>query len=941
MRMDLLWVLQLACYQESLPVLPHLPALRLQPLLLSQQFKKFGKISKGQQLKQDNSKKAFNSPETQLASILQINEEIERSYTSINDKTNQFKAQLGNISRIDAYRRRLTQNENIEREESVIKAKELFAELKKIVREQDKLADKAAEYNRRAATPSGRFRAPGLPPSPPSGGGRNGFVPGSEGQSDKIAGFTKSLLAAAAAYVSLDQAARQAAAAINKSIQSASSEQRIRALADGFDDYEAVLFRASAAAEKFNISQIEANNQFAQLYGRLRPLGLTLSEIETVFQGFNTAASLTGATAAESAGALLQLSQALGAGALRGEEFNSIAEQAPAVLQAIAKEMDKPVGALKELAKEGEITSDIVVAALSRVKTQGADKLANALDTPAQKLQKLSNRFEDLQVAIGNLTLPAFIRLVEQTTKLITTATGRVDMYAEAFTKLAAAVDKVLAQNVPLQGLIRVYKALDNQLDEVAGGVDVLGGAFSRLPGEIAKALPGLGQVLRVLDSIDFLARQITKEPKTPRNFGSNYKEQERALFEAAGGYNPYADTRPLSERLGLGGGGSGGAGGGGGGSSAVDTLAQQLETGKELSREFSRQLQLLQATEGLERELLQIEFDRQDRMRSIADAAADMRAELIALSEGIAAAQTQDVAQDAFTEFYQGEIERIRAFAEAQKEFAAFFKEAQQTPLTRRIAELNAELKDTDQMIVDLSRSVESSLANGISGAVDAMVTGTKRVEDVVASMFETIAKAFLDMAAQIIAKQLVMIALQSVLKALGGPSMSSGTPIDTTKVDPGVISSLGGLKGYANGGTIPMGASAIVGEQGPEFLTLRPNGAEVIPNNPFVDAAAAMTTPGTDAAFADAGEAMEMAMATTMANITAKQEAQSLEAAAAQSNSTSTIRYESQVINDVRYVTEEQAVKIGQQSAKQAEANVYKGLRNMPATRGRAGVR
>ena len=60
-----------------------------------------------------------------------------------------------------------------------------------------------------------------------------------------------------------------------------------------------------------------------------------------------------------------------------------------------------------------------------------------------------------------------------------------------------------------------------------------------------------------------------------------------------------------------------------------------------------------------------------------------------------------------------------------------------------------------------------------------------------------------------------------------------------------------------------------------------------------------------------------------------------------ASASATSSTIRYESQVINDVRYVTEEQAVKIGQQSAKQAEANVYKGLKNMPASRSRAGVR
>ena len=68
---------------------------------------------------------------------------------------------------------------------------------------------------------------------------------------------------------------------------------------------------------------------------------------------------MTGATAAELPEP--QLTQALGAGALRGEEFNSVAEQAPGIIQAIGKEVGVPVGKLKDLAKEGKLTSDILV----------------------------------------------------------------------------------------------------------------------------------------------------------------------------------------------------------------------------------------------------------------------------------------------------------------------------------------------------------------------------------------------------------------------------------------------------------------------------------------------------------------------------------------------------------------------------------------------------
>ena len=61
------------------------------------------------------------------------------------------------------------------------------------------------------------------------------------------------------------------------------------------------------------------------------------------------------------------------------------------------------------------------------------------------------------------------------------------------------------------------------------------------------------------------------------------------------------------------------------------------------------------------------------------------------------------------------------------------------------------------------------------MSTAVIGVLDGTTKVEDAMASMFENIGKAFIDMATQIIAKQLVMIALQSVLKALG-PGMGGG---------------------------------------------------------------------------------------------------------------------------------------------------------------------
>ena len=492
--------------------------------------------------------------------------------------------------------------------------------------------------------------------------------------------FGRQLVGLAAAYIGIDKAARFATTSIQKSISAASSQQRIRALSEGFDNYELVLSRASTAAEKFNISQIEANNQFAQLYGRLRPLGLTLDEVSTVFEGFNTAAALTGATAAESSGALLQLSQALGAGALRGEEFNSIAEQAPAVLQAIAKEVDKPVGQLKQLAKDGKLTSDILVAALSRVKTEGADKLAAALDTPAQKVKKLENRFEDLQIALGKLTLPATIGLIDQLTTAVETSTGKIDTYTRAFEKLLS----------PL------------------GAINIESGKFlefiGKLPGEIAKSLPGIGQLIRGFEAIDFLLSGIAGE--------------KPEVLLPPGGDDP---IKPLIQRLGIDPPG-GGDGTNSGGRSAADIAAEQLEQGERLSKEFSRQVALLSAKSDIERESYQIAFDRQDREEQIAKSLESQKGSLFAISDRIAAIEKIDlVTDDALTK---------------TGDYIDLLKDGMEG-LVGDVASDFADFKsETNELAAAVNQRIGGAIEDSLVQGIEAAITGAEKLEDVLGNI-------------------------------------------------------------------------------------------------------------------------------------------------------------------------------------------------------------
>ena len=217
-------------------------------------------------------------------------------------------------------------------------------------------------------------------------------------------------LAAGLAAAGIGQAVRGSLEAV---VAGEESQRRLRSLSQGLDDYSRVQATATAAAQKFGVAQTQANQEFAQIYARLRPVGLTLEEISTVYNGFNTAAKLSGATSAEASAAFLQLSQALGTGVLRGEELNSVFQQTPAVVQGIAQVMGVPIGQIRDLAKEGKITGDIVLEALKRIERDGAPKLADAMKGPAQQFKNLQIAGQDLQIQLGQALLPTALALAK------------------------------------------------------------------------------------------------------------------------------------------------------------------------------------------------------------------------------------------------------------------------------------------------------------------------------------------------------------------------------------------------------------------------------------------------------------------------------------------------------------------------------------------------
>lgn len=113
--------------------------------------------------------------------------------------------------------------------------------------------------------------------------------------------------------------------------------------------------------------------------------------------------TIAGASTQESAASMLQLSQALGSGVLRGDELNSIFEQAPNLIGYIAQYMDKPIGKIRDMASEGEITSDIVKAAIFA-----------ASDDINSKFEQMPTTWGQIVAGMGNAATVAFQPALQQ-----------------------------------------------------------------------------------------------------------------------------------------------------------------------------------------------------------------------------------------------------------------------------------------------------------------------------------------------------------------------------------------------------------------------------------------------------------------------------------------------------------------------------------------------
>ena len=627
------------------------------------------------------------------------------------------------------------------------------------------------------------------------------------------------------------------------------SQLRLKLLSEEFGEFDRVQQLVRQNAKAFNLSLAESGSAFSDIFARLRPLGVSLDDIQSVYAGFNATALASGTSAMEASAAFRQLSQALGSGRLQGDEFRSISEQLPGILSLVADEMGVQEGQLRKLAKQGKITADVLINALAKGFEVNGAKVKELIDqSPAQKFQALNNAVKGLSTRLGQALLPVVVPVVEEITKLV-----------KLFDSLPDEVKAIAAGVIGIAGALAIIlptlAVFIKSIGAVAGGIAAVGGAAV-----IAKAALIALPILAIAGHYGKMAIKaheaaVAQEEVNKAVKAGNYEVAQRLLNnelerqqklqaeldEASRGgrgsgmrnsrviqlnkdiaqtktnINRLIDRmmllgKPTPEKTRL--------------NVDLDDPDAKKDTGADINQRLSRRLELLQLTSDEERAIKQLEHERDDILKNIHKTAN-------------ATKRTQN--RELLDQIFQVEKDAIRADF-AQKRYDAYVKTLENIYAQ---ADATAILTMEQRVLTDEAVKLADTINNEIITGIQGMIDGTKTLGDVMSSVLSKIADQMLRMA--IMGESGSGGLFGSILKGIGG--IFSGNPLggfapslsrsfsdgpNLFDMDLGLpnFSDIPSGFSFANGGRPPVGKASLVGEKGPEMFVPSRSGT-IIPNN------------------------------------------------------------------------------------------------------------
>ena len=613
---------------------------------------------------------------------------------------------------------------------------------------------------------------------------------------------TKGVQGLVAAYAGF----RTLKGAITAGVELETAEKRAELLTQRFRQLAGIQQVAAQSANKFRIAQTDTLAALIDLGNRLGPQGASLAEIKDVYEGFNTILAINKVSTQEAAAAQLQLNQALGSGVLQGDEYRSINEATPQVIDAVAKILGVARGEVKKLASEGAVSAPVLIQALRNIKDQGADELEKSFESTSGRLREFQKAQTELAQAIGTQLLPAF-------TPLLTTVTS-------AIKEFAALPKPVKNFTAAVLGITAALVALGPILTTTIGLLKAVGVATLIAAGPWVALAAGITAATLALASYQSQAQKTAKAAATgdaqalhtarsrlhavQQNLSLEKKALEEASQSQKRGISARIDRLRQEERIlkeGIAAGARAEAGVTPAGGLATATVAGAGAGTKKKGSAF--QLPGFSG-EGMDPGLA-------------AEQALGKEVELLSRANELLEARVEGTTRE--VENRQQIASIIERIGFTDPERIASAKTMLENIFNRKDAledELDASQKLEDQQkkaaqqLDAIYKGVGQTLTSGVVDSITAAIDGTKSLGEVGMGILKDLAN------------QMLSAGIQMLLSSISGPAGSIG----------GFLGKIFG-GGKASGGTVKGGTSYLVGEKGPELFTpgrtgsIAPNGS------------------------------------------------------------------------------------------------------------------
>lgn len=271
---------------------------------------------------------------------------------------------------------------------------------------------------------------------------------------------------AVAVAFSIERVVQFASAVGRVSDSYALMQSRLKMINDGTQTQAELLNKVYGASNKARSSYTDVANVVSKLGILAKDAFSSNDEMIFFATQMNKQFQIGGASIQEQTAAMYQLTQAMAAGRLQGDEFRSIMENAPLLAQAISQEMGVPMGTLKELSSKGLITADIIKNAMIHSAEETNQRFAELPKTFSSVGTQLSNdffkAFEPVLSRIGALINSEFISSAVTTAGqmfqvMAVTVLGSIDLLGSAFSALGTVIS---ATSDILQGIGSIFVGL-------------------------------------------------------------------------------------------------------------------------------------------------------------------------------------------------------------------------------------------------------------------------------------------------------------------------------------------------------------------------------------------------------------------------------------------------------------------------------------------------